>query len=142
MHNVIDCLYTHTCISAYDKDQKLYRHLLFSTTSMKFPLMMYSKFVWASLIWSDRCLFWPGNVWWLATADIEITRLLASLYVTIAICLLWFEGVHINPAWICGWLRICHATRSMVDNVHQQRSHKVDITPGMKIIVGCQPFPE
>ena len=70
----------HTCISAYDKDQKLSEHL-FLTNSMKFPLIMYSKFVWPSLIWPDRCLFWPENVWWLATADIETSRLLASSYV-------------------------------------------------------------
>ena len=35
----------HTCISAYDKDQKLFGHLLFLANSMKFPLIIYSKFV-------------------------------------------------------------------------------------------------
>ena len=43
-----------TCISAYVKDQKLSGYL---TNSMKFPLIMYSKFVWPSLMWPDRCLF-------------------------------------------------------------------------------------
>ena len=46
-------------ISAYDRDQNLYEHSLFLTNSMKFPLIMYSKFVWPNLIWLDICLFWP-----------------------------------------------------------------------------------
>ena len=62
MHTFYNCkmsfiVCVRTCISAYDKDQKLFGHLLFLTNSMKFPLIMYSKFVWPSLIWPDRCLF-------------------------------------------------------------------------------------
>ena len=55
------CVYAY--ISAYDKDQNLSGHSLFLTNSMKFPLMMYSQFVWPNLIWPDICLFWPKNVW-------------------------------------------------------------------------------
>ena len=50
------------CISAYNKDQNLSRHSLISTNSMKFPLIMYSKFVWPNLIWTHIYLFWPENV--------------------------------------------------------------------------------
>ena len=48
--------------SAYDKDQKLFGHLLFIANSIKFPLIMCSKFVWPILICSDRCLFWQENI--------------------------------------------------------------------------------
>ena len=36
-------------------------HYLYSANSMKFPLIMYSKFVWSNLIWPDRCLFLAGK---------------------------------------------------------------------------------
>ena len=51
--------------SAYDKDQKLSGHSLCLANSMKFPLIMYSKFVWPKLNWPDIYLFWPENVLWL-----------------------------------------------------------------------------
>ena len=47
--------------SAYDKHQNLSRYSLFSTNSMKFPLIMYSKFVRPNLICPDICLIWPGK---------------------------------------------------------------------------------
>ena len=47
-------------ITAYDKHQNLSGHSLFSTNSMKFPLIMHSKFVWPNLILLDICL---GLVW-------------------------------------------------------------------------------
>ena len=46
--------------SDYDKDQNLSGH---SLNSMKFLLIIYSKFVLPNLIWPDICLFWLENVW-------------------------------------------------------------------------------
>ena len=58
-------MYFNYSITAYDKNWKLSGHSLSLGNSMKFLLIMYSKFIWSNLIWPDRCLFWLENVWWL-----------------------------------------------------------------------------
>ena len=58
MNNIIHVHIICTLNSAYDKDQNLSGHSLFSTNSIKFPLIMYSKYVWPNLIWlilAGRC---------------------------------------------------------------------------------------
>ena len=38
-------------------------HSLSLINSVTSPLLMYSKFFWPNLIWSNRCLIWWEHVW-------------------------------------------------------------------------------
>ena len=88
--------------SAYDKDQNLSGQSLFSTNSLKFPLIMYSKFVWPNLIWPDICLFWRENV--LCLVAIIISPAVNHLYLVYKKCSVFvhaylFKGVLSCTVW-------------------------------------------
>ena len=54
VHNIVSVLMMRT--------ENCPGHSFSFANSIKFPLIMYRKFVWPNLIWLDICLIWPENV--------------------------------------------------------------------------------
>ena len=102
------CVCVRMCVhmySTYDKHQNLSGHSLFLTNSMKFPLILYSKFIWSNLIWPDVCLFWPENVLWLAI--IISPDVCTHVCMRVCGCVCLHASVHVLTVWTTLSLHVC-----------------------------------